>query len=218
MGGKGKKYSVTSPKAFDNRAFEGDSGVDSHEGKNGSLVTSQPPSPRIKNFEKYTYPNVCTYCKSIWDRKGSTELVTPCGCDGTSLLVHEICLESWLKSSGKVRCEACKTDYSIRNIKDLQAELMVQKVNFCLIAIFMPVGVVVIVGACIIMDSISRARAKAAVAGIPVEGIGIPLDRFVIYCIILGSLTLAGIIKTISMMKRKKLIALDNLTAIGNEA
>lgn len=95
---------------------------------------------------------------------------------------------------------------------------MVQKVNFCLIAVFMPVGVVVIVGACIIMDSISRARAKAAVAGIPVEGIGIPMDRFVIYCIILGSLTLVGLIKTISMMKRKKLKTLDNLTAIGNEA
>nr|XP_054768205.1 E3 ubiquitin-protein ligase MARCHF8-like [Lytechinus pictus] len=144
---------------------------------------------------------------------GNTELISPCGCDSTSLHVHETCLESWLKSSGKVRCEACKTVYSNRNIKELRAELMVQRVNFCLIAIFMPIGVVVIVGVITVLEIIRQDIEHAAVTGESLDGFyGIPLDQFVIICVLFGGLTLFAIIKSITLLRQKRLKTLDSLT------
>ncbi|XP_041479750.1 E3 ubiquitin-protein ligase MARCHF1-like [Lytechinus variegatus] len=207
MKGKGKNNTATPSKTFDNHAFEGD-GADE-----ANSVVSEKFSPRIKNFGKFTYPNVCKYCKSLWDSKGNTELISPCGCDSTSLHVHETCLESWLKSSGKVRCEACKTVYSNSNIKELRAELMVQRVNFCLIAIFMPIGVVVIVGVITILEIIRQDIERAAVTGESLNGVyGIPLDQFVILCLLFGGLTLFAIIKSITILRQKRLKTLDSLT------
>ncbi|XP_015607304.1 E3 ubiquitin-protein ligase MARCH2 isoform X2 [Cephus cinctus] len=44
----------------------------------------------------------------------SEELVDPCKCSGTLALVHTGCLEKWLSTSNKNRCEICKYPYVLQ--------------------------------------------------------------------------------------------------------
>lgn len=182
-------------------------------GSNGKKSKSgSRTSPRIKRFGQFSYPTVCTICHSLWDRKGNVDLVTPCGCSATSLHVHETCLNSWLQHSGKIRCEVCKTEYSNSNIKHLKSQLTVQRANLCIIVVFMPVGVILVVGFCLIIDSVKRAMREREETGLPNNGFGMATEVFIFLCIFFGVLIIATIWMSVAMLKGKKSSTSDDLT------
>lgn len=43
-------------------------------------------------------------------------LVSPCACKGSSGYIHEHCLNKWIETSGKNRCEICHEDYAKEEI------------------------------------------------------------------------------------------------------
>ena len=56
--------------------------------------------------------DVCRICRC--EASDSSPLHSPCLCNGSVALVHVGCLEQWLKTSGRVRCELCKYTYRWR--------------------------------------------------------------------------------------------------------
>ena len=50
-------------------------------------------------------------CRFCFEGDESKELINPCECSGSQEWVHFECLKQWIESSGKKKCEVCKTKY-----------------------------------------------------------------------------------------------------------
>lgn len=66
----------------------------------------------VANGREIEEPEVCRICFDAVT--AGSPLISPCGCTGTIGGVHEQCLNTWITTSGKTRCELCKTAYKIR--------------------------------------------------------------------------------------------------------
>ncbi|XP_071497856.1 uncharacterized protein [Diadema antillarum] len=160
----------------------------------------KPPSETLsKMSEKYSYPDVCSYCHKLWDKTGTTEMISPCECPRSKLHVHESCLKTWLKESGKVRCRECNSAYSDQKEKQQRAESVVQQANMCIIVVLMPLGTVMVVTACLLLDTIRSAQAKRA-AGEETDYLGIPPVSFGFLMIFMFCLILLAVCATRSFM------------------
>lgn len=66
----------------------------------------------VANGRETEEPEVCRICFDAVT--AGSPLISPCGCTGTIGGVHARCLNTWITTSGKTRCELCKTAYKIR--------------------------------------------------------------------------------------------------------
>lgn len=53
------------------------------------------------------------FCRICHEGSSAGDLLSPCECAGSLAMVHRICLEHWLMSSGTSHCELCHYQYAL---------------------------------------------------------------------------------------------------------
>lgn len=66
------------------------------------------------------YPPPRHICRICLQNEGETQLVSPCSCKGNLKYIHVGCLEEWLRTGYRDKCELCESPYRIyRKLKSL---------------------------------------------------------------------------------------------------
>ena len=55
-------------------------------------------------------------CLICLEKEPSSDLISPCNCDGSMKWIHESCLKKWLNESGENKCKICNYEYKIKTI------------------------------------------------------------------------------------------------------
>ena len=66
-------------------------------------------------------------CRICFSSEEQNEIISPCGCEGSSAFIHKECLNSWLKTNrhGKqyFQCSECKHDYIRKKPSDQDSRI-----------------------------------------------------------------------------------------------